>query len=168
VMVIVLTPYELQMTAAVGLDRYKSAIERGRDPGLGPSRNRIPSAPNDVRGARCEFAASVGLNLFWRPYVDEIRERDVGGIVEVRSTDLATGRLIVKPTDEDSAPFLLVHELPRPGHYDLVGWIMAMTAKALPLVRGFGDPAHFVGRSMLREPSELRRMCHLKMVRCDA
>lgn len=154
---VMLTEYEMQMCEAVGRARNASAEALGRDPGLGPT-----SAASHVRGAQCEFACSVGLNLFWRPQVGNIRSKDVGGLVQVRSTVLPTGRLIVKPADNDNDPFVLVRQDGRA--HTLLGWLDARNAKRLTLVRDHGDPAHFVGQELLRDVHQLKRWLHRELV----
>ena len=157
---ITLTPFELELTQRVGEARYEHATQSKRDPGLGPSKDRN-GPEKDIRGARCEFAASVYLNLYWRPTIGNIGSKDVGGIVEVRSTVLVDGRLIIKPKDcETDVPFLLVYES-AVGSYWMCGWAMSQAARHTPL-RYHGDPAHYLDQDTLRSVLELRRFCHLK------
>lgn len=143
---VTLSHWESRMCTFVGKQRYANACRLERDPGQGPPHD---DDAMDIRGAHCEFAASIMLNLYWRPSIGEIKNRDVGGLVEVRSTVLETGRLIVKPKDHDDAPFVLIVADMEALRFRFGGWLFARNAKAYPLVRDFGDPAHFIEQSDL-------------------
>lgn len=147
-----LTEAERRICVWVGEQRYRHASGNARDPGAGPSRER--RGPHfDVRGACCEYAASLMLNLSWRPTVGQIDQRDVGGIVDVRSTDLANGRLIIKP--DGTGPYMLVVQVDDYEYWS-PGWIDAGEAKTrYPLLTSHGDPAHFVPQNDLRSIDEL-------------
>src|SRR5262249_8964934 len=140
----------------IGRRRYENAINNNRDAGAGPSRDDHSPA-NHIRGIKCEFAASVILNLSWRPHVGDIKQRDVGGLIEARSTVLPNGRLIVKPNESDDAPFVLVRQHEDDERYRLLGWVFGWEAKLYELLTCFGDPAHFVPQRDLRFVDELRR-----------
>lgn len=142
-----LTDDEMAMAGWVGEERYRYARQTGRNPGLGPS--SVTHNPElHIRGAECEYAASLMLNLSWRPTVGQLDALDVGGICNVRSAIVPDHRLIVKPTDPDWVPFVLVIKQDR--HFRLAGWIYAIDAKKFPLLSGYGDPAHFVSQKDLR------------------
>ena len=149
--VVLLTPYESRMCAWVGKQRFANAERLNRDPGLGPPH---VCAEMHIRGAHCEYAASLLLNRSWRPSIGKIDNLDVGGLVEIRSTVLETGRLIVKPADND-APFVLIVADMERLRFRFAGWMFARDAKAWPLLTEFGDPAHFVEQSALSTRSEL-------------
>ena len=75
-----LEPYEMEMCERAGRDRFASARALQRNPGLGwASKGKVQG---DIRGAQCEFAASIGLNLSWRPTVGKVDRIDVGDMVE--------------------------------------------------------------------------------------
>lgn len=155
--VVELTEYEMEMCKFVGLARNSSARARGRNRGLGPS-----DEPGDVRGAQCEYACAIGLNLFWRPHVGDITGKDAGDLVQVRSTVLPHGRLIVKPGDKDNDPFVLVLQEGRV--HTLVGWLYAKAAKrSAPLTDKHGDPAHFINQSLLYDVGALKEQLHLQL-----
>lgn len=158
-----LTEYEMQMCEKVGRDRHAAAVAKHRNPGLGPS-----NAEGHVRGAQCEFACSVGLNLFWRPFFEVITGlKDVGDMVQVRSTVLSHGRLIVKPADKSCDPFVLVRQEGR--LHSLVGWLNAGDAKQLvELNSDHGDPAHFVGQHLLLDLAALKRAVHGELALAEA
>jgi len=155
---VTLTEYEMAMCERVGRDRNASARAYRRDPGLGPT-SQAGNVSGDVRGAQCEYACAIGLNLFWRPSVGSIASRDAGDLVQVRSTVLPHGRLIIKPGDDDNDGFVLVLQQGR--DHTLLGWLLASDAKALaPLTSDYGDPAHFVSQRDLRDVHELKRWVH--------
>lgn len=146
---VTLTAWESRICTWVGKQRFANARELDREPGEGPP-HIFPEM--DVRGAHCEFAASIMLNLYWRPTIGEIKGRDVGGLVEVRSTVLEMGRLIVKPKDvvkSADVPFALVVADMDALKFRFGGWMFARDAKAWPLNPDFGDPAHYVDQDEL-------------------
>ena len=155
--VALLTPWESRVCAWVGKQRFANARRLDRDPGEGPPHT---DDERDIRGAHCEFAASILINRYWRPSIGEIDKPDVGGLVEVRSTILETGRLIVKPNDEDDAPFALVVADMERLRFRFAGWMFARDAKAWPLVIKHGDPGHYVDQSALASRSELLEWLH--------
>jgi hypothetical protein len=143
-----LTSWESRICTWTGKQRFLNAQELDRDPGLGPSQT-CGDAEFHIRGAHCEFALALMLNLYWRPNIGEIKHRDVGGLVEVRSTVLETGRLIVKPKDDDGAPFALIVADMDALKFRFGGWMFACAAKMWPLNPDHGDPAHYVEQSEL-------------------
>lgn len=154
-----LTEFEMQWLAWVGLHRWRNACAHQRNAGLGPSKfNQSPDL--HIRGASAEFAVAVGLNLSWRPTVGDIKSRDVGSMIEVRSTDRQDGRLIVKPADSADAPFVLVIEEQNAASYRIAGWMLGRDAQQYPILKYGCDPAHYVPQSDLRPIDELRGLAH--------
>ena len=150
-----LTSWESRICAWTGKQRFLNAQELNRDPGEGPPHI---NPENDVRGAHCEFAASIMLNLYWRPNIGELKNRDVGGLVEVRSTVLEAGRLIVKPKDvlkSADTPFVLILADMDALKFRFGGWRFAGDAKGWPLNPDFGDPAHYVDQDALWPRADL-------------
>lgn len=152
---VTLTTWESRICTWTGKQRFLNAQELDRDPGQGPSQT-CEDAEFHIRGAHCEFAASLMLDLSWRPNVGEIKKRDVGGLVEVRSTVLKSGRLIVKPKDDDDAPFVLIVANTASLKFRFGGWMFARDAKAWPLNGEHGDPAHYVEQKFLSNYDSLR------------
>lgn len=152
---IILTAEESRICAWVGRMRFADARRLARNPGLGPPHT---TDAYDIRGAHCEFAASLILNVSWRPTIGKIGTPDVGDFIEVRSTDLETGRLIVKPEDDDDAPFVLIVAKMESLRFRAAGWLYAGEAKEFPLLTEFGDPAHFVPQSALSSVATLRAL----------
>jgi hypothetical protein len=153
----VLTEAEIRIGIWVGKQRFANAIALDRDPGKGPSRTK-DSPDNSIRGVHCEMAGSFILNLSWRPHVGDIHQRDIGGLVEVRSTVLANGRLIVKPpkpnVNDDDVPYGLIKSGEH-HRYTLLGWLFAKEARRFELLTEFGDEAHFAPQSALRTNESL-------------
>lgn len=152
---VILTPEESRICTWVGRKRFENARRLDRNPGLGPPHT---TADHDIRGAHCEFAASLILNVSCRPTIGEISAPDVGGFIEVRSTDIETGRLIVKPGDDDLAPFVLIVANMEQLHFRAAGWLYGNEAKGFPLLTDFGDPAHFVPQGALSSVATLRAL----------
>lgn len=142
---------ELRICAWVGKKRYEYATKTNRDPGLGSSAT-LEGAGNHITGAECELSGSIMVNMYWRPSIGQLDQKDVGGLIEVRSTALANGRLIVKPKDD--GPFVLVIK-EGADRFRWGGWIMASNAKKFPLTTKYGDPAHFVPQEELNNRKSL-------------
>lgn len=108
-MQIELTEAERRICRWVAAQRRHNALLLARDKGDG---GRPRSADDDltteIRGVEAEWAASIMLNLYWRPAIGLINQLDVGGLIEVKSTDLDQGKLIIRPKDKGWAPFVLV------------------------------------------------------------
>lgn len=156
-----LTPTEVLICELVGKQWLEENRRLGRDPGLGPTREQAArgDASNSIRGIKAQWACAICLNMYWRPSSGDLGARDVGGLIEVRTTVLTSGRLIIKPEDIEKnydTPFVLVHCCP--GElYRLLGWLFAWQAEAYPVRKGMGDDAHFIEQSELASIDELRR-----------
>lgn len=151
---VTLTEFEMRMLGFVGRVRYANVVEHNRV-GRGPSA-RDPTPDYHIRGARCEFAASLMLNRYWRPHVGELHKPDVGGCVEVRSTVLKApkGRLIVRP-DAGEYPFMLIE--PQGERFTFRGWMMASDAKLWKLETHHNDTVHYVDADALHGLRLLRK-----------
>lgn len=152
---VTLDDFEMRMCGYVGKARFQNAEQHHRNHGLGPSCT-VRTPERDIIGAQCEFAASLLVNRFWRPHVGVIDQPDVGGCVEVRSTTLPHGRLIVKPGDGDY-PFVLIER--QNNRFRFLGWMPSREAKDhYPLISCHGDPAHFVDQDGLGDLASLRAL----------
>ncbi len=151
---VILTEYEEKICEWVGRHRFRYACQTKRDAGEGPSRGN-QNADNHIRGAKCEYAASILLNVMWRPNIGVIDQPDIGLNIEVRSTDRPNGRLIVKPAADDKSPYVLI--IFDDDKYRCVGWFLARDAKKYPL-RNYpnADPAFYIDQCDLLPLSELR------------
>jgi hypothetical protein len=83
----------------------------------------------DIKGCGAELAVALYVNLVWCGTVGRFRQRDVGGLVEVRSTTETRYSLRIDPDDADDAPFVLVWPRDSIREYDLVGWCLGHEAK---------------------------------------
>lgn len=162
---VTLTEYEMQMAKAAGVARYLAARERNYDPGLGPSSVKGSNGNGgDIRGAQCELACSIGLNLFWRPFIAKGEATvkgslDAGGLIQVRSTVLVRGRLCVKPEAADDDPYVLVFQ--DKNRHELVGWLDARACKREPKLQyPDTDLLHYVDRKLLHSIHTLKRRLH--------
>lgn len=152
-MEVTLLPHELTICEWVGKQRQKAAEEGNYDKGEGSG----GTAAAHMHGAACEWAAAIALNRYWRPTIGRIKERDVGGLYEVRGTTLEHGHLLIKPKNykDGHCPFILViNKWPR---FRLIGWYHSADAERLiPIEHRLGtDIAHWVKQSMLRDLNEL-------------
>lgn len=150
---VVLTNEESRICTWVGRKRNADAELYARNPGLGP----LPCVPRHILGAHGEFAASLILNCSWRPRIGEINAPDIGDWIEVRTTDLPHGSLIVKPKDKDDRPYVLcIADMDRL-RFHAVGWLYGYEAKRFPLEqRSGGDPARYVKQGPLSPLATLR------------
>jgi hypothetical protein len=137
-----LTEHESRILTWTGKMRFANARANNRDAGLG-SASAIDDSPEfHICGAHAEFAASIALNLYWRPCIGLIHEKDVGGKVETRSIKNRGFSLLIKPRDKDADPFVLVLQL-APLDYQLLGWRFAGDVKRdFPLRTDRGSPSH--------------------------
>lgn len=153
-----MTEAETAMATWVGRQRMANVRRHCRDPGAGSSRDDAAAEQNHIRGAMCEYAASIAFNLYWRPAIGRVRgHRDVGGLIEVRSKDAPHKRLIIKPKDvEESphAPFVLVDcTEARERRFRIAGWIIAADApRVVRLMTGAFDDAYFLAEDKLLPP----------------
>jgi hypothetical protein len=109
----------------------------------------------DVHGLCAEVATSSYLNLHWAGTLGDMKARDVGGLIEVRSCDPGR-RLILHPEDADEAPFVLAWiDLPT---IKLCGWLLGSEAKQQEFWDdpGTGRPAYFVPAGKLHSMTMLR------------
>jgi hypothetical protein len=144
---------EIGMCKWVGEARFEYAVAHGLNPGLGTSKDVEEAKANSIRGVECEFAASVLLNVSWRPNIGILGQPDIGEIIEVRSIDRPDRRLIVKPDAKPNAPYVLI--LIENDVHHFAGWEFAKLAKKWPLEDYGRDRAHYVDRNRLRSMPEL-------------
>lgn len=157
-----LTLPEKHMCKWCGRERWRYACARNLDAGDGPSQGN-GSPDNHMRGCLCEYAASIALNLFWRPHIGETKAIDIGDIIEVRSTRKPEGALTIKPADADR-PHVLVY--PQTDLiYAVVGWIWPSEVADLDIIEGRFDPARYVPQSRLRSIASLKKIAHEAIAR---
>ena len=74
-----LTEFERRWLGWIGRRRWENAIDYYRDPGA-PGKSNAHGPQRHMRGVRCEFAASLILNLYWRPTIGQLNERDIEAV----------------------------------------------------------------------------------------
>jgi hypothetical protein len=152
-----LTENESRMCTWVGKMRHANAVEYARECGRGASATTTNGPELHILGAHAEYAASIALNLYWRPNVGLLKEKDVGGLVQVRSTRSSHYALTIKPKDHDADPFVLALQLSLQ-KYRMRGWLFAGDVKArFPLRADRGDPAHHAEAADLADMEGLLR-----------
>jgi hypothetical protein len=162
--VIMLTKHESEMLTWVGKQRFEAAERERRDAGLGASGTGEHGAKFHIRGCHAEFAASIYLNLYWRPTIGLIHEIDVGGLVEVRSVDSPRLSLIVRQAETDDLPYVLAYQRSHL-EYHLIGWLMSSMVKRLwPLRTDCGDPMHLAPSDQLDDMEVLKLWVSSKRV----
>jgi hypothetical protein len=127
---------------------------KGRAPKYGAP-NGAGALEIDVNGCCAELAVARYTNLFWCGTVNDVQARDVGGMVDVRSTTQRNHNLILHPDDDDETPYVLVWT--HAPEFDLCGWTFAGDGKLSEFWRDptGGRPAFFVPRNLLRPMPEL-------------
>jgi hypothetical protein len=121
----ILSPNEMRLACQHGAERYISARARQAKQysvlDLSQSRGSI-----DFMSSMAEMATAKGLNLYWSG-VEGIGCPDVGGRIEVRSTTIPKGCLIIAEKDNDNQ--IVVLTICEPPSFTIVGWILAGKAK---------------------------------------
>lgn len=154
-----LTWQEQLFAAQAGVMRRISALNNGRHEPYGTPKSDLWG--NDIESAGAEAAVGKALNIFWQHGKLREYKGDVGA-VEVRSTKLPNGRLILHDRDSDDAAFVLVRgKFPS---YELVGWCIAREGKR-PEYKFHGDgrcedvekQSYFVPNNILRPINEISR-----------
>jgi hypothetical protein len=154
--IIKLTYAQISMAAYVGVMRRTSNLKRGVAPKYGAT-NGPGSWDLEVISCCAELAVAKYLNLFWCGSIGDFAAKDVGRLVQVRSTDKPTHRLILHPRDDDRDPFVLAIMIGA-DTFDLCGWIFAREGKCDAFwcdPSGTGRPAFFVPNEKLRPMAQL-------------
>jgi hypothetical protein len=148
--VIRLTFGEMSMAAAIASLRYTSNIIKQRPHQHGQTGYRWP-----VDSLCAEIALARHLNRYWNGDVNNTKERDVGGMIDVRSCEPGK-RLILHPDDPDDVPFVLawISVLP---DVELVGWLLGRDGKQPEFWDdpGTGRPAYFIPKGRLHDMAML-------------
>jgi hypothetical protein len=126
--VLVTLSVEEAITAAInGLRRQIFALSRG----LEDDSEDDHAFGSHIYGAIAEFALARRLNRFWAPNIGLTDEREVGGLIDVKTRQLpgAGADLSIRPNDADERPYVLA--ISRRGlTIELVGWLCSHEAKA--------------------------------------
>ena len=124
---VTLTAPENYIAAQIGVMRNVASHQRNL-----PRTNRDAEANNDhqwetdINGALAEIAVAKAYGVYWDPSVNVGKAADVG-IIQVRSNTRKNGHLIVRKSDKDNEPFMLV--ICQNPNFHIVGWMIAGDAK---------------------------------------
>lgn len=100
-----LTEYEVHMAAGVGTRRHIESIYKGRYDNLN---NGSAGWNEHIEGAAAELAVAKLYSVYWDGSVSTFKKADLGVRVQVRSTQLGDGKLIVRDKDPDDDIYILV------------------------------------------------------------
>jgi len=108
-----------------------------------------------IEGALGEMAAAKALNIYWDGSVNTFKAHDLVGI-QVRTRSRNDYELIVRPSDDDDAAWVLVTG--KHGTYNVRGWIRGKDAKREEWLQTHGQrpPAYFVPHAALLPIEGLR------------
>lgn len=150
-MKVILTQPQIMQGALIGCMRQVSALKKGSQNAYGYDGKTDWQI--NIEGCLAEMAVAQYRGVFWDGRVGVIGPGDVGHI-EVRSTVLDDGCLIVHPKDGDDVPFVLVTG--QNGKYELRGWLYGREAKHDCYWRkSTGRPAWFVPQGRLHAIEDL-------------
>jgi len=163
VLKITLSPDEIAHAIEVGKNRNQENRKGKQKDGLVTSHQS--SIGIDEQGSIAEYAFSKLTGIPWdgklKSYSEWRTWRHEGhdvGMVEIKSTKLAYGNLLVRPHNADYAPYVcvLTHQEPE---YIFAGWCWGYEAKQPKWWRGeIPKPAYIVKQDSLRGMSELLSM----------
>ena len=118
---ICLSPAECMLAAVAGANRRIESFDRADSAGL-----ESGDWTMDIEGAAGEMAVAKLLKRYWGGDVNTFHAGDVGR-VQVRSTELEDGCLIVRPADPVADTFVLV--VGRAPRFRVVGYISGQEAR---------------------------------------
>ena len=157
---------EMTMAGTVGVQRQAYAIVKNlKDVGGADSSK---AWEDSVVSAMCELAVAKALNLFWCPNVGITTGVDVGGAIEVRMCREANHRLVLRPSDKDDMPYVLV--LAQPPHFTILGWLLGRDGKKEEHLdyRNNGEELYFVKQRFLRSYPDLQIHAEIHTMREEA
>lgn len=144
-----LTTSDLYLAAQAGIMRRISAIKRKRCEPFGTPKSDLWGI--DIESCIAEYLVARAFNLAWIPYRQNPKEieADVGTNVQVRSTSLENGSLILHKEDKDTDIFVLV--IGQSLDKRIAGWIEGRNGKTESFWQTkTGRPCYFVPQSHLR------------------
>jgi hypothetical protein len=136
---------EIMIASQVGLMRQCEDIKANKKSYVGEKQHL--GWQRHIEGALSECAMAKHLNVYWSK--SSWPNPDVGN-VEVRTTELDNGSLIIRPIDKDDVKYYLLTGIN--GKYTIRGYMYAKNAKQDKYLssRGNGRPlAYFVPQSDL-------------------
>jgi hypothetical protein len=147
-----LTSPEIYIASQIGVMRNVASHQRNL-----PRGNRDAEANNDhqwetdINGALAELAVAKAYGVYWNPSVNVGKAADVG-VIQVRSNTRKNGHLIIRKSDKDHEPFMLV--ICQNPVFHIVGWMIAGEAKRDEFYRPadkFGVEAWWVDQASLNK-----------------
>jgi len=144
-----LDPYELQVAAFIGCRRRVETLKSSLKDAHGFDGGGAWDI--DVMGAAAEMALAKMLNIYWCGDVNTFKLPDVGAL-QVRSTSLGHGSLIVRENDADDDVFVLML-FERPSTFRFGGWMTGEEAAQRKYRRAPNGrpPAYFVPQADLHQ-----------------
>lgn len=151
---VTLTHPEIYLASQIGVMRNVASHQRKLPRGnRGAEANNDHQWETDINGALAEMAVAKAYGVFWNPTVNVGKTADVG-IIQVRSNTRLNGHLIIRASDKDTEPFMLV--ICQNPVFHVVGWMMASEAKSPKFYRPenkYGVEAWWVDQdSLIRDP----------------
>jgi hypothetical protein len=149
---VILTQQEMEMASFVGCKRRcesKSKSRKDNDNLKNVGFKEMDFWGIDIEGAAAEMAYCKFTNQFWSGSVNSFKAPDCGSDIQIRSTKLNNGCLIVREKDPDSDYYVLVSGIAP--EFIICGWIRGSDAKKKSYERAPNNrtPAYFVPQSAL-------------------
>jgi len=147
--IVKLTVKQIELAAWAGVQRQANRISKGQ---------YDHNWQNHVEGCLAEFAVAQYLGKHWDGSIGIPKPGDIGHRVEVRSTAVADGRLLLRERDQTNADWVFV--IGSNGEYQLVGWlegIQAKNQKYLGKLKAGGDTFYIIPKSDLKPMFWLKR-----------
>ena len=132
---IVLQPYEYAMAANVGSRRVLTAIYKNSERSHGFNKGHGWS--EHIEGACAEMVVAKYKNVYWNGSNGTYKTSDLASLTEIRHTERADGKLIIRTDDKSERQFVLVTGLCPT--YTIRGYIKAIDAKVDKYLTNFGD-----------------------------
>ena len=127
---ITLTDQQLEYATAMGQQRHRYDQAVGASGSYNINESDNDDHRLDIQGCIAEYAVSLALGREWVGFATDFQnlKADVGSNIQVRSTYLPHGNLILHPKDQDEQVFILVrlHDLPS---VEIVGWARGKEVK---------------------------------------
>ena len=134
----------IKEAAYIGVDRQIDNLRNHRRPAYGSGRKN--DWQKAIEGCLGEKAVSEAFGIYWDGNVGNLTAADVGNI-DVRTTSLHNGSLIIHHRDHDNRPFVLATGIN--GEYYLRGWLKGGDGKKEEYWKKTDRPAFFVPQSVL-------------------
>lgn len=152
-----LTWFEVHLASEIGCRRHLAALQAGLPDRHGAGRDN-DGWTKHVEGAAGEMAVAKALNLYYDGSVNTFRDGADVGRIQVRTRSEPHFELLVRDSDADADPFLLVTG--RAPSFRIVGWMYGGDAKqeAWRHAHGGREAAYFVPHVALEPLEKLRQI----------